>query len=110
MKEFGFLGSLAFFVYQFPIARSHAKGRSSEVPEDRPFFRYGDVTCEQGPDVLSIPLGVAVGRVADEVGQRWHPIGDMEGVKAFAGLEMKRPIDQGWGANAAFVELGFLSS
>ena len=34
----------------------------------------------------------------------------MEGVKAFAGLEMKRPIDQGWGANAAFVELRFLSS
>ena len=109
VKEFGFFGGLAFFVDQFPIARSHAKGRSSKVPEDRPFFGYGDVACEQGPDVLAIPLGIAAGRVSDEIGQGWHPIGDVQGVKAFAGLQMKRPVDQRWRADTAFVELRFLT-
>ena len=86
VKEFGFFRGLAFFADQFPIARSHAKGRSSKVPEDGPFFGYGDVAREQGPDVLAIPLGIAVGRVPDEIGQGWHPIGDVQGVKTFAGL------------------------
>ena len=79
MKESGFFGGLAFFVDQFPIACSQAKGRSSKVPEDRPFFGYSYVACEQGPDVLTIPLGIAVGRVPDEIGQGWHPIGYVQG-------------------------------
>ena len=110
VKEFGFFRCLAFFVDQFPIARSHAKGRSPEVPEDRSFFGYGDVAREQRPDVLTIPLGIAAWRVPDEIGQGWHPVGYVQGVKAFAGLQLKRPINQGWRANAAFVELRFLTS
>jgi len=110
VKKFGFFGGLAFFVDQFPIARSHAKGRSSKIPEDRPFFGYSDVAREQGPDVLAIPLGIAVGRIVNEIGQGWHPVGYVQGMKAFAGLQMKRPINQGWRANAAFVELRFLTS